>query len=121
MICPRCSTPNDEDSRYCKNCGANFYPLMEQRAEKTTDTLLFIFILVAFVSSFAHFAIQKINTRWYEGQAKYIIGVFWVLLNLSYLMVAIAIRNKNLKIIGLIVTAILVIYWLYSNVQFLMR
>jgi len=87
--------------------------------DRTADTLLIIFIIIAFISGIAQFSIQKLDTNWYEGATKYILGGFWILQNLSFMLIAIAIKNKPLKIAGIIIAVLLVSSWLYKNIVFL--
>ena len=122
MNCLRCNTQNEEGAKFCKNCAMDLYPVFKSETDnKTSDILLFTFILIAFVSCIAQFAMQELFTNWYEAPTKYIQGVFWILQNLSFILIAISIRNKSLKIVGLIVTSLLIIYWLYSNIEFMLK
>jgi len=123
MNCLRCNTPNEEGAKFCKNCGMDmtYVPSNEIANSKTSDTLLVIFISIAFVSAIAQFAIQKLVTNWYESPTKYIYGSLWLLQNLSFILIPISIKNKTLKIIGLIITTIMIIYWVYSSVKFMIR
>jgi len=123
MNCLRCNTPNEEGAKFCKNCGMDmtYVPSNEIANSKTSDTLLVIFISIAFVSAIAQFAIQKLVTNWYESPTKYIYGSLWLLQNLSFILIPISIKNKTLKIIGLIITTIMIIYWVYSDVEFMIR
>jgi len=123
MNCLRCNTPNEEGAKFCKNCGMDmtYVPSNEIANSKTSDTLLVIFISIAFVSEIAQFAIHKLVTNWYESPTKYIYGSLWLLQNLSFILIPISIKNKTLKIIGLIITTIMIIYWVYSDVEFMIR
>lgn len=123
MNCLRCNTPNEEGAKFCKNCGMDmtYVPSNEIANSKTSDTLLVIFISIKFVSAIAQFAIQKLVTNWYESPTKYIYGSLWLLQNLSFILIPISIKNKTLKIIGLIITTIMIIYWVYSSVKFMIR
>ena len=121
MNCLRCNTPNEEGAKFCKNCGMDmtYTPSNENTNSKSSDTFLIIFIAIAFVSAIAQFAIQKLVDNWYESPTKYIQASFWLLQNLSFILIPLSIKNKTLKIVGLIITAIIVIYWVYTNVKFM--
>ncbi|MBL7830710.1 MAG: zinc ribbon domain-containing protein [Saprospiraceae bacterium] len=121
MNCLRCNTPNEEGAKFCKNCGMDmtYTPSNESTNSKSSDTFLIIFISVAFISAIAQFAIQKLVDNWYESPTKYIQASLWLLQNLSFILIPLAIRNKTLKIVGFIITAIMVIYWVYTNVEFM--
>jgi hypothetical protein len=122
MNCPECQTQNGDNAQFCKNCGIHLHMRSESKNDNNlSDTLLFIFILVGFVAVIVGFAIQKFVPNWYESPVKYVQGAIWILNNLSFILIPIAIRNRTLKVIGLIVGILLVIYWLYSNIEFLIR
>lgn len=121
MNCLRCNTPNEEGAKFCKNCGMDmtYTPSNESTNSKSSDTFLIIFISIAFISAIAQFAIQKLVDNWYESPTKYIQASLWLLQNLSFLLIPLAIKNKTLKIVGFIITAIMVIYWVYTNIEFM--
>ena len=122
MNCLRCNTQNEEGAKFCKNCGMDmtYTPSKENSNSKSSDTLLIIFVFIAFVSAIVNFAIEKL-VDWYESPTKYFRGSSLLLQNLSFILIPIAIRNKALKIIGIIITAIMVIYWAYSNVTWMIE
>lgn len=98
-----------------------YTPSNEKSNYKSSDTLLIIFICISFISAIANFAIEKLVDNWYESPTKYFRGSLWLLQNLSFMLIPIAIRNKTLKIIGIIITIIMVIYWVYSNVKWMIE
>lgn len=123
MNCLRCNTENEEGVKFCKNCGMNmtYTPSKENTNSKLSDTFLIVFISIAFVCAIAQFAIQKLVDNWYESPAKYIQFSLWLLQNLSFIIIPLSIKNKTIKIIGIIISAIMVIYWVYTNVEFMMK
>ena len=122
MNCLRCNAPNDEGAKFCKNCGIDLNARFEAKANtKTSDTLLIVFVSIAFITAVAQFAIQKLIDNWYESPTKYFQSSLWILQNLCFLLIPLAIRNKSLKIFGLIITLIMVVYWVYSNVDYMLK
>ena len=119
MDCQKCQIQNEENAQFCRNCGTNLRIIVESKTSNNTDTLLLIFIIIAFVSAAVQFVMQKLIPNWYEGTAKYIQGVLWILQNISFVLIAIAIKNKSLKTVGIIITVLMIIYWLYVNIVFL--
>jgi hypothetical protein len=122
MNCLRCNTPNEEGAKFCRNCGMDlsYTPSKENANSKYADTLLIIFICIAFISATAQFAIQELVDNWYESPTKYIQGSLRLLKNLSFILIPLSMKNKNLKIVGIIITVIMVIYWVYTNVVFML-
>ncbi len=123
MNCLRCNTQNEESAKFCKNCGMDmtYRPSNTNTNSKSSDTFLIIFIAIAFVSAIAQFVIPKLVYNWYESPTKYIQATFWILHNLSFILIPLSIKNKSLKIVGFIITVIPVIYWAYVNVTFMIR
>ena len=123
MNCLRCNTENEEGVKFCKNCGMDmtYTPSKENTNSKLSDTFLIVFISIAFVCAIALFALQKLVDNWYESPTKYIPSSLWLLQNLSFILIPLSIKNKTIKIIGIIITAIMVIYWVYTNVEFMMN
>jgi hypothetical protein len=122
MYCPKCQSQNEETAKFCRNCGSNLHYSQEVNNSKDTSSLLlFVFILITLISEIAQFAIQKLIDNWYESPAKYVQGSLWLLQYVSFILPAIAIKNKTLKIIGIILVLMLIIYWGYSNIKFMIN
>lgn len=122
MNCLHCNALNENDANFCKNCGAELHLSVEQVSNsKTPETLLLVFLLITFTTTAAQFGLQKIVDNWYQRPTRYIQGLLWIVQNLSFIMVPLAIKNKELKIVALVVTSALVIYWIYGNVEFMLR
>lgn len=125
MNCLRCNTPNEEGAKFCKNCGMDmtYTPSKDKSNSKSSETLLIIYIGIVFISAIAQFAIEKLvdTYNWYENPTKYIRGSLFILQNLSFILIPLSIRNKTLKIIGISITAIMIIYWVYTNVKWLIE
>lgn len=120
MNCQKCYAPNDDGARFCNNCGESMISGSNSNI-KISDILLFLYILISFVSVIVQFAIKKLEPNWFESPVKYIQGAFWILGSLSMILIPISIKNNLLKIVGLIISILVIIYWLISNVQFLIR
>lgn len=121
MNCLRCNTPNEEAAKFCTNCGMHltYLPSKENSNSSSSDTLLIISICIVFISSAGNFAIDQLVDNWYEGPTKYFMGSLWLLRDLSFILIPISIRNKSLKIIGIIFTAIMIIFWVYGSAKWM--
>jgi predicted amidophosphoribosyltransferase len=122
MYCPKCQSQNEENAQFCRNCGTNLHtPQVETKEDNTSSTLLFMYIAIMAISVLAQFEIQNLVDNWYEGVWKYVQGTLWLIQNLIFILIPLSIKNKALKIIGIVIAAILIIYWGYSNVEFMTR
>lgn len=118
MICPRCNTPNEVNTEFCKSCGMD---LAYTRSIKNnaSDKFLIVFIGIAFIVAISQFAIQRLVGNWHEGSTKYIQSFLWLIQNLSFILVPLAIKNQTLKIVGFVISALMVIYWVYTTLEFM--
>jgi hypothetical protein len=121
MNCLRCNTPNEDGAKFCKNCGMDmtYTPSNENSNSASSDKLLFTYVCISFFVFISIFAIDKLVDNPYEGPIKYIRGSLWILRNLSVILIPLLIKNISLKIIGLILTIIYTIYYIYNNVEFM--
>ena len=121
MNCLRCNTPNEDGAKFCKNCGMDmtYTPSNENSNSASSDKLLFTYVCISFFVFISIFAIDKLVDNPYEGPIKYIRGSLWILRNLSVILIPLLIKNNSLKIIGLILTIIYTIYYIYNNVEFM--
>jgi hypothetical protein len=109
MNCLRCNTENEEGVKFCKNCGMDmtYTPSKENTNSKLSDTFLIVFVSIVFIASIAEFVILEFVDNWYQSPTKYIRGCFWILQNLSFILIPLSIKNKFMKIIGMQHTIIL--------------
>ena len=123
MICQKCQSQNVGGSQFCGNCGTNLY--YPQRTSDTQSDVsgiaLMAFIAITFVCTFLQFAIQTLVPEWYVSPMKRVLVFLWLTQNTSFILPALAIKNTTMKIIGLILTSVLIAYWIYLNAMFLMR
>ena len=94
-------------------------PSKENSNSTSSDKLLITYLCIAFFVFISGFAIDKLVDNPYEGPIKYVRSSLWILSNLSMILIPLSIKNKSLKIIGLILTIIMAIYWTYGNVEFM--
>lgn len=117
MNCLRCNTPNEEGAKFCKNCGMdmNYTPSNENTNSTSSDKLLITYLCISFFAFISGFAIDKLVEDSYSDSTRYIQYTLWMVMNLSMILIPLSIKNKSLKIVGLILTLIMVIYWSYNN------
>jgi hypothetical protein len=119
MYCPNCQSQNKENAQFCRNCGSNLWYTPDLKQDN--DVLLLVYILIAFFAAVVQFVIQRIFSISYFGKSPwiYVMGLIWIISNISLILPALAIKNKSLKIIGIIFAAIIIIYHIYGNIEFM--
>ena len=85
----------------------------------SSDKLLIIYLCIFSIVTITSFGIEKLVVNWYEGPTKYIRSSLWIFSDLSMILIPLSIRNKSLKIVGLIITTIMVIYFIYGNISYM--
>ena len=123
MYCPKCQAENEDSARFCRNCGIKLHYTQEVLKAKTdvSSKLIITTIIIVFICSLAQFLIHEMVSNWYNLPVKYIAGILIILTNLSLILLVLAIKNKTLKIIGIVIASILIIYWVYNMVVFMIR
>ena len=121
--CINCKKSNEEGANFCNNCGMNLtnFTFNKNPDAQLSDVLLLVFLIISVVAAIAQFIIQRFYIDWYEAPVRYVQGFFWILQNISFILIPISIRNMPIKIAGIIITAILIIYWIYTNIHFMLR
>ena len=91
--------------------------LAEQDAgSKTSDALIFIVIMFMLFNALAMFLLNIIFPRWFESGARYIYFTINIIWAAGPVLLCMAIRNKTLKIFGIIFGALYSIYIITSNI-----
>ena len=122
MNCLRCNTENDQSTKFCKNCGANLQPkpiVPQNTNSKLSDILLIIYIGIYLITTLMQFLLQELNPSYYRDTNRYLIGMIWIIQNLSFILVPLSIKNQLMKILGIIFSSLLILYWIYLNVKFM--
>lgn len=121
MNCLRCNTPNEDEAKFCKNCGMDmtYTPSNENSNSASSGKLLFTYLCINFFVFISTFTINKVVLNPYESPVIYIRGSLWILNGLSLILIPLSIKNNSLKIIGFILTIIVAIYRTYNNVEWM--
>jgi len=123
MNCPKCQTQNEPDAKFCRNCGMDFqfnYGKVEH-VSTTADTTILIILILIFVITLSEFVIQKLVVSWYNSPFKYIqigLNLIWAFIPV---ILGTVIKNKTMKIIGIIAGALYCIYIIYRNIEWLLE
>lgn len=89
---------------------------------KTNNSIdIFVFFSIAywFTSTLASFLIRAFVDDWYDTPAKYFDIGTNIIFAAAPIVFALSIRNRTLKIIAVILSSLLSIYILYSNIDWL--
>ena len=118
MNCLHCNAPYEDGFKFCKNCGKKmgFPPLSENSKISPADLMLLIFSIVTALLTLIQFTIEKLVDNLYMSPVAYFQGALWIFNNICFILIPLSIKNQTLKIIGLVVTTLLIIYWVVNNV-----
>ena len=103
---------------FCIRCGSPMRQVENNNVD-TSSILLFIWIIFYFVANLTIVLIQKSNANWYEDSTKMVIFLIYIAQDISYLLPAFAIKYKPIKILAIIVTFIMVTWWIIQNIQWI--
>ncbi len=106
MNCLRCNTQNEEVAKFCKNCGMDmsYTPSIKNTNSKSSDTFLIIYISTFLFIEASDFVFSRML-------GLYNIYYFiFILKFLSLILIPLAIKNKTMKIIGIIIAIINIVF-----------
>ena len=122
MNCPKCKQENAMGAPYCKHCGSN----LRQSSIATFDqSSLFIgiYILITIGATLMNIILpilgDSLGLEWRSIHTLMSLGR--ILRNISFILLPLAIKNMLLKIIGIVISIPLILYWLYDNFQVIIR
>lgn len=116
MICPKCKRENEDGSMFCRYCGSSLNPVPEKDSS-TSSILIFVWVVVFVLLSIVNNLYTRLIDNWYEGTQRMVYLGIVLLQNLSFILPPLAIKNKTLKIIGLIIMSAYVVWLLYQNIS----
>lgn len=118
MNCPKCGRETDADAVFCKSCGYDLSKPLEEKGESNVSSiLLFVFLAVLSCSTLINELITRFADDWYLSPGIYgVCTLLWTVRNMSFVLPALAIRNKPLKIVGLVLAVLYVVYAVVTNI-----
>jgi len=100
----------------------NQQSIRQTNSNNVIDIFVFLSIAYWFATNLANLIIEKVVDDWYDNE---LITYFRIGTNIIFAAVPIvfslSVKGKTLKIIALILAALLSIYFLYSNIDWLIR
>lgn len=119
MNCPKCNRENEDSALFCRYCGSSLKPI-EKKDSNTSNVILFVWIILISVFSIGTFLYTRFYNNWYEeGRVAYV--AIQIMHNLIMILPSLAIKDKTLKIIGILISICLIIWWVIENIQFAMQ
>jgi uncharacterized membrane protein YvbJ len=103
MKCENCNASNSMQARYCRNCG-QVLGNNSSNKDSLNDIILSVIIGIMFITAL----LAYIHLNVYP--LKKVMSIMWTVLDLSYILLPVAIKNKRLKIAGFIVLSVVVMY-----------
>src|SRR5690606_6333446 len=92
-----------------------------EKTKNALDILVFISIAYWFVVNSVNFLIQKLVEGWYNTPMIYFQVGSNIIFAVIPIIIALSVRNKNLQIIAIILSALISINILYTNLDWLYR
>lgn len=90
----------------------------EKSNNNTSSILLLLFVVILFVTSITSSMIVKYVDNWFKGPVIFFIHVGVQLLRVvSFILPALAIKNKTYRVIGVIALSIMTLYMVYGLIQ----
>lgn len=119
MNCPKCNRENEDSALFCRYCGSSLKPI-EKKDSNTSNVILFVWIILIGVFSIGTFLYTRFYNNWYEeGRVVYV--AIQIMHNLIMILPSLAIKDKTLKIIGILISICFIIWWVIENIQFAMQ
>ena len=120
MICPKCHCQSPDGAHYCSRCGAPVSVQAKGRMD-LSSILLIAWVVLVFLLSIAVFLYTKFVDGWYrETTTRAVYAGLLIAQDLTHILPAIAIKNLILKIVGIVIVAATIIWWVAQNVIFVM-
>lgn len=117
MKCPNCNHENDASARFCRNCGRDLSSTPSSDGSENSSVLLLVFVSIMFCSGLIERCITTFVDNWYAIEGIYgICTLLWIVRNISVILPALAIKQKSLKIAGLILAIIYAGYCVTNNI-----
>ena len=118
MNCPKCKSENEMGALYCKRCGSKLLQSSTVKFDHAS-LMLIIYILIAIGCTLFRAIVpilgDFLDMRW-ESTLTLTIGGY-MLQDISFILIPLAIKNMLLKIIGVVISIPLILYWLYDSFQ----
>ena len=90
---------------------------VEKLNKDISSRLLIVFVIITFITNISITLIQGFVDNWLTSQTMIVIQiVLQAIRNISYILPALAIKNRTYKIIGIILTSMMIVYMLCNTI-----
>ena len=95
---------------------------VEKLNKDVSSIMLIAFVVITFITSISVAVIQSLVSNWCKVPTLSILLLCMQIVRiLSYILPALAIKNKTYKVIGIILTSIMVVYLLFSPIMTILK
>jgi len=115
MICPKCNRENEDGALFCRHCGSSMNPTPEKESNTSSILILVWIVAVAILSITSHLYTRFVDD-WFEGSSKMLYIGIQIIHNIIMILPAFTIKNKSIKIVGIILMSLLIMWWLFQNI-----
>ena len=115
MKCPKCNHENEDGAMFCRHCGSSMNPV-PQKESNTSSIIILIWIVASIVLSLTNHLYGIFIPNWYEGGAMIGKVAIIILDNSLFILPALTIKNKTIKIIGIILSILYILWWIATNI-----
>lgn len=106
MICPKCNRENEDGALFCRHCGSSMN-LVPEKESNTSSVLILVWIIaVAILTIISDLHRIFFYDLLYTG--------IQIINNIIMILPAFTIKNKKIKIVGIIIITLLIM-WRFFN------
>jgi len=118
--CPKCNFQNDPSAKFCISCGSELKTQANVNQNSiTNDSLILIFVGLHILIELILFIAKKAEYNWFEKPSVYFLFGIFLISILSVILLPFSIKNRTLKLMGLILSIIYIAFSAYDRVIWL--
>ena len=111
MICPKCNRENEEGAMFCRYCGSSMNPVPEKESN-ISSILILVWIIALVLLNITYYLCAKFDM----GSPKTVYVGIQSIKDIIMILPAFAIKNRTLRIIGIILMSCLILWLMYGNI-----
>lgn len=115
MNCLRCNSTNVDEAKFCTNCGMDltYLPPSDDKSSKV-DVVIFIFLVLTFFSELIVLIEMITNDYYGYYRSLNLNSLIGLMSNIMLFVLAFFIKNKLLKVMGVIIVVLILVGFLFS-------